>query len=48
MVNRVGPVHKLGKYNRQRSTVTTIPLNTTLFYSNIHDKYNESKDIGSK
>ena len=48
MVNWVGRVQKLGKYNRQQSVVTNRPLNTTLPNSNSHDKYNEKIDIGIK
>ena len=48
MFNRVGCVHKLGKYNRQISVVTNRPLNTTLPNSNSHDKYNEKINVGSK
>ena len=48
MVNKVGRVHKLGRYNRQRYVFTNIPLNTTLRYSNSHDKYNENIDVRSK
>ena len=40
MVNGVGRVHKLGKYNIQQPVVTTRPLNTTLPNSKSHDKYN--------
>ena len=48
MVNGVGRVQKLGKYNRQQYIVTNRPLNTTLpnYYS--HDKYNKKIDAGSK
>ena len=48
MVNGVGRVQKLGKYNRQWSVVKNRPLNTTLPISNINDKYNENIYVGSK
>ena len=48
MVNRVDHVHKLGKYNRQRSLVKNRHLNTTLLNSNSHDKRNKNIDIVSK
>ena len=48
MVNRVGRVHKISKYNRERSVVTNSPLNKNLPYYNSHDKYNENIDVGSK
>ena len=34
MVNGIGRVQKLGRYNRQRYVVTNRPLSTTLPYSN--------------
>ena len=48
MINGVCCVHKIGKYNMQKHVVTNRPLNTTLTNSNIHDKYNEKIDVGSK
>ena len=48
MFNRVGRVHKLGKYNRQRSIVKNRPLKITLPYYNSHDKYNEKINVVSK
>ena len=48
MVNRVGRVHKLDKYNSQKPVVTNRRLNTTLSNSNSHDKYNENIDLGRK
>ena len=48
MVNGVGRVYKLGKYNKQRSIVTNRPLSTTLTNSNIHGNYNENVDVGSE
>ena len=48
MVTGVGSVHKLGKYNRQRSVITNMPLNTNLPYYNSHDKYNKNIYVGSK
>ena len=48
MVNRIGHVQKLGKYNRHIYVATNRPLNTTLPNYNIHDKYKENIDLGSK
>ena len=45
MVNGVGRIQKLGKYNRQVYVVTNMPLNTILPYSKIYDKYNENIDV---
>ena len=43
MVNGVGRIHKLGKYNRQQYVVTDIPFNTNLPNSKNYDKYNEKR-----
>ena len=48
MVNRVGCICKLEKYNRHRYVVTNGPLNTNFPNSNSHDKYNEKINIWSK
>ena len=48
MVNGVGHVHKLGKYNRHKFGVTNRPYNITLPNSSGHDKYNKIIDVGSK
>ena len=48
MVNGVGSVYKLFKYNMQQYVVTDRPLNTTFPNSNSHDKYNENIDVGIK
>ena len=48
MVNRIGRVNKMGKYNREISVVTNMPLNTTLPNSKINFKYNEKINVGSK
>ena len=47
MVNRVCRLHKLSKHNSHISVVTNRPLETTLPYSNSHDKY-KNVDVGSK
>ena len=36
------------KQNRQKPVVTTGPLNTNSLTSNIHYKFNENSDAGSK
>ena len=48
MVNGVGRVHKIGKYNRQWSIFTNRLLNKNLPNSNSNYKYNENIDVGSK
>ena len=48
MVNKVGRVHKLGKYNMQKYVVTNRPLKTTVPYSNSNYKYNKNINVGNK
>ena len=45
MVNGVGRVHKLGKYNRQQSVVINRALKNNLTNYNSNDNYNENIDI---
>ena len=48
MVNGIGCVHTFGKYNRQQPIAINKPLDTPLTNSDIHNKYNEKIDVGSK
>ena len=48
MVNGIGRIHKLGKYNMHKSVFTNRPLKTNSPNYNSHDNYNENIDVNSK